>query len=402
MDTDKTRHSLTPSLPTYPAARAFLMAMEGVSYATYSSMVDKIWEQVGTPQENMDWSDPETWVPQRLHGEEQALALKLWRETKGLVNPRHTRGCWYLTNHHDLICRAPDDTLEMTKQGQLFIKQEESSLVVQVDQLEGLLSLLQIVSEHNPGKRGEILPGFEDFCKTFTNYQGIVAIKAALYDRLINLIDRGLISRSGMMYTITDKGIAYLQKYAGQIPGRAVTSKQTEIQKLARSISQEALDQLSNYLSKMDPYKFEHLVQSLLEEMGYSNVVVTAPSNDKGVDVVADIELGISSVREVVQVKRMSGSINRVILDQLRGSLHRFKAMRGTIITIGTFSAGAKTAALEQGAAPITLIDGDKLLDLLTQYQIGISKKAIEFIEFDDTKLQQFEEESPALDQTEA
>lgn len=59
-------------------------------------------------------------------------------------------------------------------------------------------------------------------------------------------------------------------------------------------------------------------------------------------------------------------------------------------------------AALEQGAAPITLIDGDKLLDLLTQYQIGISKKAIEFIEFDDTKLQQFEEESPALDQTEA
>ena len=40
--------------------------------------------------------------------------------------------------------------------------------------------------------------------------------------------------------------------------------------------------------------------------MGYENVYVTAPSNDKGVDVVADIELGISKVREVIQVKRQT------------------------------------------------------------------------------------------------
>ena len=46
-------------------------------------------------------------------------------------------------------------------------------------------------------------------------------------------------------------------------------------------------------------------------------------TNDKGVDIVANIELGISSVREVIQAKRHKGSVNRTVLDQFRGSLMR-------------------------------------------------------------------------------
>ena len=289
----------------------------------------------------------------------------------------------------------------MTETGQIFISYPEHDLVAEIDRLEGLLTILQIVSEHSPGKRGDILPAYAEFCNTYTTYHSETVHKSSLYDRLVNLINRGLVERSGLIYKITDQGIAYLHKYASLIPGRVVTSRQTDLLRSAKSISQDARERLGNYLEKMNPYKFEHLVQLLLEEMGYSNVQVTSPSNDKGVDVVADIELGISSVHEVVQVKRTPGSINRVILDQLRGSLHRFKAMRGTIITIGTFSAGAKGASLEQGAPPITLIDGEKLLDLLTQYEIGLSKKAVEYYEFDDRKLQQFEDTSTAAEQPE-
>jgi hypothetical protein len=47
----------------------------------------------------------------------------------------------------------------------------------------------------------------------------------------------------------------------------------------------------------------------------------------------------------------------------------------------------AMQAAFERGAAPITLIDGEKLLNLLRQHEIGVSKKAIEYFEFDPTKL---------------
>jgi restriction system protein len=210
-----------------------------------------------------------------------------------------------------------------------------------------------------------------------------------------------LAERQGVMNKITDTGLEYLKRNSGKVIGRAVTGKQMELQQIAHAITQEARGNLAVYISKMDPYKFEYLVQLLLEEMGYNNVEVTVRSGDKGVDVIADIELGISSVREVVQVKRISGSTNRVIVDQLRGSLHRFNAMRGTIITIGSFSTGAKQAALEQGAAPITLIDGNKLLDLLMQYGIGISKKQVEFYEFDSRRLQQFEEEATDLNHDE-
>lgn len=72
------------------------------------------------------------------------------------------------------------------------------------------------------------------------------------------------------------------------------------------------------------------------------------------------------------------------MLDALRGSLHRFKAMQGTIITTGGFSKGTLEAAFEPGAAPIAVIDGQKLIDLLIEHRIGVRKKSIEVWEFDE------------------
>lgn len=104
-------------------------------------------------------------------------------------------------------------------------------------------------------------------------------------------------------------------------------------------------------------------------------------------DVVGDIEVGITAVREVVQVKRHRHNIQRPVLDALRGSLHRFGAVRGTIITTSGFSKGTRNAAFERGAAPITLIDGDKLVDLLIEHELGVRKKAIEILELDEQAL---------------
>ena len=139
----------------------------------------------------------------------------------------------------------------------------------------------------------------------------------------------------------------------------------------------------------MDPYEFEYLVKRLLEAMGYEDVEVTKASNDKGVDVVADIELGISRVREVIQVKRQTSNVGRGVLDGLRGSLHRFDAVRATIITTGGFAKGAKNAAFEKGAAPITLIDGSTLIDLLSDNDIGVKRSEVKIMEFDSDGLRQ-------------
>ena len=124
-------------------------------------------------------------------------------------------------------------------------------------------------------------------------------------------------------------------------------------------------------------------IKRLLEEMNYQNVEVTAPSGDGGIDVVGDIELGITSVRVVVQVKRHRNAIQRQILDALRGSLHRFNAVRGTIITTSRFTKNTRNASFEEKASPVTLVDGDRLVDLLIEHGIGVRKRTIDLLEVD-------------------
>ncbi len=388
----ETMRSLTPNLQSNEKARAFLQILDGVPYKLYRSMCNEIWEQRGNPQEQVDWATPEQWIPERLCGEEQKLAIKLWQQSKNTINPRHVRGLWYFAKKHNLFATDGSGILTITDRGQCFIDQPAGQLVAEIDSHEGLLTILQLVAEKGPGKRGSILPGYAEFCRTYTTCRSDSVLKGSLYDRLSNLIVREYIDRKGQSYEVTDSGLAYLEAYAALVPGPdPVTQTQTGIRRLAKEMRQEAREQLAEYLVNMDPFKFEELVKLLLEEMGYDNVDTTSPTHDKGVDVVANIELGISSVREVVQVKRHRSNINRTVLDQLRGSLHRFDAVRGTIITTGRFSKGAQDAAFESGAAPITLIDGDKLLDLLVENEIGISKKAVEYLEFDPDKLTQFE-----------
>lgn len=133
-----------------------------------------------------------------------------------------------------------------------------------------------------------------------------------------------------------------------------------------------------NTLRSIDPYAFVYVVKAVLEAEGYLNVRVTTPVNDKGVDIIADVEAGLTTVREVIQVKRNSASnkVGRPTLDALRGSLYRFNAQRGMIVTTSKFTKNANQTATEVGAAPITLVDGSLLVDLIIKHDLfhGIEK----------------------------
>ena len=390
MDDHEVR-ALTPHLPPYGIARHFLRILDGVPYSTYRSTHDSILERRGTPQEPAEWTDPDTWIPELLMGDDEALAFRMWRESGGELNPRHTLGCWSLSTRHNLLARDAGDTLKITDRGQHFLDEPEGQTVAEIDAYEGVLTILLLVAERGPAKRSEFLPQYADFCRRFTNYRSEGVFRHSQYNRLVNLIDRGYVNRSAQTYQITDAGLGHLEAYALLVPGRPIGTKQSELRRMAREIGKEARDQLAEHLSTMDPFKFEELIQFLLEEMGYTDVETTSPVNDKGVDVVANVELGVSSVTEVIQVKRRKGNLGRPVLDQLRGSLYRWNAVRGTIITTGGFTAGVTRAAFERGAAPITLIDGDKLLDLLVEHAIGVTKESVDYIEFDRGKLEQFE-----------
>jgi restriction system protein len=380
--------SPTPLFPTYTEVRDFLRILDGVPYSHFRNMSGELRAQRGSPQEQVDWANPDEWIPKRLAGTEQELASRLYQESQGRLNPRHSRGCWYFVTKHNLLDHDLSNRLYVTTRGKEFLEQPSGTLVTELDAFEGVLFVLRLVAEKSPARRGDLLGEFSEYNRNHTTFRSDSVLKSSLYARLRNLVDRGLVSSQSQRYEITDAGLTYLEQnvLSAQVRDK-VEQKRPDIHRLAKELRDEGRSQLHAYLQEMNPYKFEHLIRHLLVEMGYTNVETTAPTNDKGVDVVANIELGISSVREVIQVKRHRGAIGRPTLDQLRGSLYRFNAVRGTIITTGHFSKGALEVAFERGVAPITLIDGDKLLELLVENEIGIRKHPVEYYSFAPDKI---------------
>lgn len=159
------------------------------------------------------------------------------------------------------------------------------------------------------------------------------------------------------------------------------------IARLATRQRQEVKRRLREHLLAMPPAEFEQLIGRFLGAMGYENVTVTGRSGDGGIDVVADTEIGILRLRVAVQVKRMKGNVQRPVVSQLRGDMALLDVDQGMIISTGGFSQGAKDVARVRNVAPITLIDGDRLTDLLIEQGIGVRRETVDVLSFDEAAL---------------
>ena len=369
-------------------------------------MIGAVQAQTGTPQSPMNWSDPGKWIPDRLTGADSVLALRLWEESDHALNPRYCQGHISICKTHKLIVYT-DDAIAFTDAGRKFLENDAEQLA-RMDDYDGILLILSEIAAKGPAQRKHIFEAFRLFCHTHTTWRTDGSVKDALGRRLENLLRRDLIEKSGKSYRITIFGLDYLEQFGAlTIDDKRMASgardtasnprenQQNNIFQLAARQSAIACEQLEHHLQSMNPYQFEHLIKRLLEEMGYDNVKVTAASNDKGVDVTAEIEIGITKVSEVIQVKRQKSNIGQPIVNQLRGSLAlpEFEAVRGSIITTGGFTKQAKDIAIVPNAAPITLIDGERLLDYLIEYDIGIRRQEYSVLEFDEASLSQFESE---------
>lgn len=388
------KYPITTWIPGYDEARKFLQFLEGERFSLWRSMIDAIYAKWKSPDMKGKWSDPEVYIPLVTYGEVQDFAFRIWHETK--FNPRDTGDSVDLAEHHSLADWT-NDIITLTETGKQFLDNDENT-VAKIDRYEGILVILEVAAAQGPSREGDFVPAFQEFFRRYTTFSQKNTGLVALRYRLHNLSKRGLLERRGKNYQVTDAGINYLVRWpaADENATRMVRdfSHYSQIIKLNNQNDAAISQHLAQHLSGMHPIQFEHLVKHLLEVMGYENVEVTSAGNDKGVDVVADIELGISRVREVIQVKRQKSNVGRVILDSLRGSLHRFDAVRATIITTSGFSAGAKVAAFEKGAAPITLIDRERLLDLLIEHEIGVRRRPIRILEFDVESLSEFQSQA--------
>ncbi len=137
-------------------------------------------------------------------------------------------------------------------------------------------------------------------------------------------------------------------------------------------------------IQEMDPFQFEYLVAELLQKIGYEDVEVTKRSGDKGIDVVGNLTVGgLTNVKTVIQVKRYKkgNNISGRYITQLRGSAE--VDQRGLIITTSDFTKDANNEAKATNKMPVALVNGEKLIELLFKYKVGVKEDTVSVFSID-------------------
>jgi restriction system protein len=192
-------------------------------------------------------------------------------------------------------------------------------------------------------------------------------------------VERGYVSREGVTYLITKKGLDYAEQFT-----RTDLDQKRDVVRTIKDFNQEQMHKLSSLLAFMQQRDFEFLVLELLESMGYEDIKIAKESGRKGVEVTAAIHFGISTVSEVIHVKRYQNTTGRPDLDQLRDAVFRHNCFRGTLITLGRFTKDCKEAALAPDGPQMQLIDGKNLLMLLSENSIGVTRQSVTLYHIDD------------------
>ena len=81
----------------------------------------------------------------------------------------------------------------------------------------------------------------------------------------------------------------------------------------------------------------------------------------------------------VVQVKRykIGNNVQAPVVQQLRGNLNTVLLERGLLVTTSDFTKGAYQDAAAYGKPNIDLMNGEKLVDLLLKYEIGVKSQKV-------------------------
>lgn len=135
---------------------------------------------------------------------------------------------------------------------------------------------------------------------------------------------------------------------------------------------------------------FERFCQRLLRESGFEEVAITGRSGDGGIDGIGILQVNpLVSFKVLFQCKRYSGSVTPSQVRDFRGAMMG-RADKGIIITTGSFTSEARKEAVRDGVPPIELVDGEKLIGMLEQLELGLKPQRT--FEVDGTFFDQFKE----------
>lgn len=153
-----------------------------------------------------------------------------------------------------------------------------------------------------------------------------------------------------------------------------------------RSKNQDVKKQLLEALHAMNPSKFEELVGEVLRNLNFENVQITGKTGDGGIDVTGELVVaGVIRNSVCVQVKRWRNNVQRGNISELRGSLRPHQT--GLFITTSDFSRQSVEEATDLYKAPISLMNGIELVDLLCEFGIGVISERVTIYEVDKEEL---------------
>lgn len=134
---------------------------------------------------------------------------------------------------------------------------------------------------------------------------------------------------------------------------------------------------LLELLKKVTPEGFEQICARLLRESGFEKVTVTGRPKDEGIDGIGILQVNpFVSFKVLFQCKRYQGSVSRAQVGDFRNAMIG-RADKGIIMTTGTFSADARKEADRDGAPPVELVDGEKLVEMFENAGLGLKPKTV-------------------------
>lgn len=130
-------------------------------------------------------------------------------------------------------------------------------------------------------------------------------------------------------------------------------------------------------LKKVTPQGFERICALLLRESGFVKVSITGGSADEGIDGIGTVEVNpFVSFKVLFQCKRYKGTVSRAQVGDFRNAMIG-RVDKGIIMTTGTFSRDAVREAERDGAPPVELVDGQKLVEMFEKVELGLHRKTV-------------------------
>ncbi len=137
---------------------------------------------------------------------------------------------------------------------------------------------------------------------------------------------------------------------------------------------EELLDeQVLTLLKSMSSVGFERFCQALLHKCGLRNISLTQQSGDGGVDGFGELEVAhLVRFKVIFQCKKYdTNAVTSPDIRNFRGAMDG-RTDKGIFLTTSTFTADAKKEAVRDGAKPIELVDGQRLVEFLKEFELGL------------------------------